>query len=264
MPPSTRATSSCAGCISAQWKGALTGSITARRAPLALADCRRFLHCGQCAGDDRLSGRVEVGGRDHQSCFRCGVAQASATARRIERQNCRHRALACGNGQLHCAAACLHRPHSIGKLQRACSHMRRPLAQGVTCGQRWMHAMFRQHAQRSHAHRQNGRLRVLGELQVFFRALQSRALKRANPQASSASAKVCAATGKRSARSRPMPTDCEPCPGKRNAIFLVMTLRIVSNEASCRMCGSIALQAFAADLRAKIYARLLWYSISGA
>jgi len=41
-----------------------------------------------------------------------------------------------------------------------------------------------------------------------------------NPSAASASAKVSAATGNRSASSRPMPTACEPCPGKRKAIFV--------------------------------------------
>ena len=45
---------------------------------------------------------------------------------------------------------------------------------------------------------------------------------RGNPRASSASANVVAATGKASARERPMPTVCEPWPGNRKAIFFVV------------------------------------------
>ena len=45
------------------------------------------------------------------------------------------------------------------------------------------------------------------------------------PRAASASAKVSAATGNRSARSRPMPTACEPCPGKRKAILFDIALK---------------------------------------
>ena len=40
------------------------------------------------------------------------------------------------------------------------------------------------------------------------------------PTASSALRHTAAAAGEASARRLPMPTDCEPCPGKRNAIFI--------------------------------------------
>src|SRR5580658_5282281 len=52
-------------------------------------------------------------------------------------------------------------------------------------------------------------------------------LERSKPRASSASAKVCAAMRKRSARSRPMPTDCEPWPGKRKASLVDISVRIL-------------------------------------
>ncbi len=40
------------------------------------------------------------------------------------------------------------------------------------------------------------------------------------PSASSARLQTAAAAGEDSAKARPMPTACEPCPGKRKAIFI--------------------------------------------
>ena len=54
---------SWAGCMSGQWKGPLTGSMTVRLAPL-FAEGGGALDGGDGAGDDGLVGGVEVGGGD--------------------------------------------------------------------------------------------------------------------------------------------------------------------------------------------------------
>ena len=177
-PASTRATSSCAGCISAQWKGALTGSITVRRAPLALQRAAAFSTAAVapeitvCPGEFRfaaatvspVSSRGLLAGLDH--------------LHRIEGENRRHRPLSRGHGLLHRASARLHRAHGIGKRQCPRRHVRRPLTQRVSRGQRRLHAMFGKHAQCRHAHGQNGRLRVFGQLQVFFRPFKAKPRER--------------------------------------------------------------------------------------
>ena len=50
--------------------------------------------------------------------------------------------------------------------------MGRPLAEGVPCGQRRFHAVLGKNAAGRHARRENGRLGVLSEPQLFFRALE--------------------------------------------------------------------------------------------
>ena len=56
---------SCAGFISAQWNGALTGSSTARRAPAAFASSTGPLDRARVPGDHHLVRRIEIGGADH-------------------------------------------------------------------------------------------------------------------------------------------------------------------------------------------------------
>jgi hypothetical protein len=98
-----------------------------------------------------------------------------------------------------------------------------------------------------YADRQNGRLGVFGELEVFRRPLEDQLGER-EAEGLVGLGKGLAATGKRSASSRPMPTACEPCPGKRKAIFLDISREILpegpgrmgrkcscfSSSASCR------------------------------
>ncbi len=121
-----------------------------------------------------------------------------------------------GNGQLHGVAACFHGAQRIGKAQGSRGHMGRPFAKRVTRRQRRLDAVLSQNAPRCHAHCKNGRLGVFGEAQVFLRPLENQ-LESGKASASSASAKVCAPAGKLSARLRPIPTACEPWPGKRKA-----------------------------------------------
>ena len=63
------------------------------------------------------------------------------------------------------------------------------------------------------ADRQDRRLRVLGEDQPLRRPVEAQAAQ-ASPSASSASAIVSRTIGKASASALPIPTFCDPCPGK--------------------------------------------------
>ena len=56
------ARASCAGCMRAQWKGALTWSMTVRLAPACFAEVGGALDGGGGSGDDGLVGGVEIGG----------------------------------------------------------------------------------------------------------------------------------------------------------------------------------------------------------
>ena len=64
MASRSAARASCAGCMRAQWKGALTWSMTVRLAPACFAEVGGALDGGGGAGDDGLVGGVEVGGGD--------------------------------------------------------------------------------------------------------------------------------------------------------------------------------------------------------
>src|SRR5581483_7286573 len=58
------------------------------------------------------------------------------------------------------------------------------------------------------------------------------------PRASSASSKVCLATGNFSARSRPMPAYCEFCPGKRNARLVISVGRLTGARDTGWVAGA--------------------------
>jgi hypothetical protein len=210
---STRATSSCAGCISAQWKGALTGSITARRAPLALAQGRSSFHGRQCAGNHGLPRRVQVGSGHNQPGLGAASAQASATWAASSASTA---AIApCPAG----TASCMARPRAF-TARTASAKLSVPAATWADhspseCpgGQRRLHAVCGQHAQRCHAHRQNGRLGVLSEFQLLVGPLKAEPRER-EAEASSASAKVSAA-GKALGKIRgPCQRPANPAPEK--------------------------------------------------
>ena len=56
--------------------------------------------------------------------------------------------------------------------------VRRPLAQRVAGGERRRNAVLGEHARRRHAHRHDGRLRVLGQAQILFRPFETELRKR--------------------------------------------------------------------------------------
>ena len=137
-----------------------------------LGNCGGPLDCGQCARDDRLAGRVEVGGGDGEAGLRCGFSAGLGHLFWGERENGSHAALAGRNGLLHGLSACLDEAHGVGKAVGAGGHVGRPLAQRVSGSQRGLDAMERQHAQGCYAHGENRRLGVFRELELFLRPLE--------------------------------------------------------------------------------------------
>ncbi len=101
---------------------------------------------GQCAGDDRLAGRVEICGRDGQAGLFGGLPADFVHLGGVEREDGGHGALTGGNGQLHGAAARLDGAHGVGKAEGSGGHVGAPLAEGVTGGQGRFNAMLGQHA----------------------------------------------------------------------------------------------------------------------
>jgi len=201
-----------AGCISAQWKGALTGSITARRAPFAFARADAFSTAASAPEITVWLGELKLAAATVRPVSASASRHASAT-RAGSKRGWRPWRPARRHSQLHGPAASLHGPDCIRKTQRSRGHVGRPLAERVARGKSRLNAVLRQHPPRGHADGQNRRLRVFRQPQVFVRPFEDQFGKR-KPSASSASAKVCAATGKRSQSSRPMPTACDPCPEK--------------------------------------------------
>jgi hypothetical protein len=94
---------------------------------------------------------------------------AAETARPVggQRKDGSHAALADGNGELHGAPASLDGAHGVGKGDRAGGHMGRPLAQRVTRSHLWPDSVQGQHARDGSAHRENCRLGVLRQLEIF-------------------------------------------------------------------------------------------------
>ena len=250
-PASTRATSSCAGCISAQWKGALTGSITARRAPFALtiADCA--FHRRHAPEITVWPGEFRFAAATVSPVSVAASAQASATCAASSVQHRRHRALARGNGLLHRPSARLHRAHRIGKAQRARGDMRRPLAQRVSRSQRRRHALLGQHAPRRHAYRQNRRLGVLGQPEFLFRPLEAELRKRkAAGLIGLGKGFGCNWESARRVRG-PCPRPANPVPEKERRVSVVIpewivscrpVISVVSAGASVIKCGLRSLQ----------------------
>ena len=126
---------------------------------------------------------------------------------------CAHR-----HGLLHVAAAAPHDPHRVGERDRA----RRTRAPSTRpgCGRRRTPAGSRGDASSRHAATLT--VRIAGCVFSVSRSWSSgpSKIRRLNgsPSASSASANVSRHTSNASASALPIPTACEPCPGKMNAI----------------------------------------------
>ena len=130
------------------------------------------------ARDDRLTRRVEIGGLHGQAGFARGLRAGLGHLRGIERKHGCHGSLPRRNRLLHGAPASLHGAHRIGKGERAGNDVRRPLAQRMPGGQRRRNAVLGENARCRHAHRHNGRLRVFGQAQIFFRPFETEPRKR--------------------------------------------------------------------------------------
>ncbi len=114
---SASAIASAAGAISAQWKGAETGSSMARFTPLRLGDLDRPLDRAPVAGDHHLAAAIVVGRLDDLS-RPSGPSAASAqiSPRHVQfgAEQGRHGALAGGHRLLHRLAAQPQQPRGVG------------------------------------------------------------------------------------------------------------------------------------------------------
>ncbi len=143
-----------------------------------LAKRRGLLDRRGSARDDGLARRVEIGRLHDQAGFARGLSASLGHLRGIEREHGGHGSLPRRNGLLHGAPASLHGAHRIGKGERARNDVRRPLAQRMPGGERRRNAVLGEDARCRHAHRHDGRLRVLGQAQIFFRPFETEARKR--------------------------------------------------------------------------------------
>ena len=117
-PRALRPSTSAAGAISVQWKGALTGSMIARRAPRSAASATARSTASRIAADDDLAGAVVIGD-DADLARRLRPRRPGARGLDIEAEQRRHRALAHRHRLLHRLAAPLDEPHRIGDREGA-------------------------------------------------------------------------------------------------------------------------------------------------
>ena len=176
---------SAAGCISAQWNGALTLSGMKRRTPCALASCAGAVDGALGAGDHRLRRLVVVGELAHLALRRLrGELLADLLA---DAQQRRHRTLPDRHGRLHGLTADLQQPRGIGHAERARCGERGIFAQRMTgdvfdlvgAGESPSRFEHPHHRQR-HGHQR--RLGILGQRQRLERTLEHD-LRRASGQA---------------------------------------------------------------------------------
>jgi hypothetical protein len=162
--------------MSAQWKGALTGRGTARRAPLALQRADAFSTAA--AAPEITVWPGEFSGLNDEAGFGGGFGAGFGHQRCVERKHRCHGALALRNRKLHGASASLDRTHRIGEGKRAGQDVRRPFAERVTGGKRGRDAALGQHARRGNADGENCRLGIFRQAEVRFRPLEAQSRER--------------------------------------------------------------------------------------
>ena len=189
---------------------------TARLAPAGLARLRGAVDGRRVAGDHDLARRVDVGGRHHLALRR--LAAGLLDGGQVEAQDRRHGALAHRHRLLHVLAAAAHGGDGVGERQRA---RRRPApSTRPGCGP----ATRRGRTPRAASGRSAAMLvaRIAGWVfAVSWRSSSGpskQSCESGKPSASSASSKTARLSGKASASAWPMPTFCEPWPGKTKAI----------------------------------------------
>ena len=123
------ASRSCAGFMSAQWKGADTGSLIARLAPLALQASMARSTARRVAGDHHLARGVDVGGRHHLALG--GLRAGRLDGGEVQAQDGGHGSLPHRHRLLHVLPAAAHRGHRVAQAQRPRGHQGRVLAQAV-------------------------------------------------------------------------------------------------------------------------------------
>ena len=180
--PSSAASRSAAGRMSAQWKGALTASGTARLAPRSLQDLHRPIDGRLGARDDHLAAAVEVGRRDHRA--RLLGHRPAALGHRLGSRPRIAAMRPCPAGTASCmnVAAQVHQADGVGQRQRARRHQRGVLAQRVAGDEVGAQARAGlEHAQGGHAGGQDGRLGVGGQGQLGLGPLEAEPRQRTAP-----------------------------------------------------------------------------------
>ena len=228
--PSARArasTTRAAGAMSAQWKGALTLSGIAR--PFAAATSSPSARDGRrVPRDDDLPGRVEVR-RARPPRPAPPRAQRASSALGLDAHDGRHRARPRRNGLLHRAPAGPDQAHARprgrarrprpGRSTRRASAPRRSAGWGASGTRSRMAARMAQLVATSAG--------CALAVSVSSSSGPSSTRRDSEPppsqlpaSAASARAKTSRAAAEPSRTSRPMPTLCEPCPGKSHAVFI--------------------------------------------
>ena len=104
-------------------------------------------------------------------------SQICCTLSLAKREHRRHRAHAHRHRLLHVLAAIAHGANRIGERQRSRSNVRRILAQAVSRNVGRRDCLRLQHAPRRDRHRQDRRLRDLGQLELVFRTFEAQLRK---------------------------------------------------------------------------------------
>ena len=128
--------------------------------------------------------------------------------------HCRHRSRMLLSRPLHEFSPETHKAQCVLERKRACGDERGVLSQGVTGDERRLPA---DKGEQRHAVKKNRRLRVFGLPEFLFRPVETEVL-RGNPRIASACSKSARAPGCADAMSFPIPTYCDPCPGKTYAV----------------------------------------------
>ncbi len=159
--------------MSAQWNGALTGSMTVRRAPLALQSAAAFSTAAVAPEMTVWLGELRFAAWTARPVSLAASAQASDTRVGSSASTAAMAPCPAWNCLLHGAAASFDGAHRMGEGKRAGNDVRRPLAQRMSGGDGRRDAMLGKNAGRCHADRHDGRLRVLGQTQIFFRPFEA-------------------------------------------------------------------------------------------
>ena len=229
---------SAASVMSGEWAATLTGSTIGPLGAELLGDLGAGLDGGALAGHDDLAGGVPVG--DDERAVRGGRGEELGQAGVVEADERGHRAVAALAGRLHQLAATTDEADAVLERQDAGRDERRVLAhrmaggegrgRGLETGGRPALAERLEDRDRG---REQRRLGVLGEVEAIGRTVPGEPADRFEPRAASAAPQAAAAAGDDAARSRPMPTDWEPWPGKTKAI----------EDIAARVRGRVAVTA---------------------
>ncbi len=220
---SASAITSAAGCIRAQWKGALTGKQDGALGALGLGDLEGAFDRRPVAGDDDLPGALSLAAWQTSPCA-ASAATATASAKSRPKKR-RHGAGADRRCRLHGAAAGLKQARRIGERKCAGRRQRRIFAERMAGdefrGPGKCDAVLDSPARASPPCSPPSSAGWAFSVSVSSASGPSHmSCERFWPSASSTSANTARAAGTASASALPMPTAWLPCPGNVNAIAI--------------------------------------------